>query len=92
LYDKKGNYLEAWMIGILFHENQIAELEFIIRNVLEEIKEDLLDEDLSQTLNEALMVKYKRIMELYERIAEKEKVIQMKLNFAVILRGNDSMN
>ena len=79
------------MIGILFHENQITELEFIIRNVLEELKKDLLDESLSQILKEALMVKYKRIIELYERIAEKEKVVQMKLSFAVIFRGHDSM-
>ena len=79
------------MIGILFHENQITELEFIIRNVLEELKKDLLDESLSQILKDALIVKYKRIIELYERIAEKETVIQMKLSFAVILRGHDSM-
>jgi len=42
---------------------------------LEELKEDLLDEHLSQTLKGALMVKCKRIMDLYERIVEKEKVI-----------------
>jgi hypothetical protein len=74
------------MIGILFHEDHILELEFIIRHTLEELKDDLLDEHLSQILKEALIARYKRIIQIYERIATKEKVIQMKLNFAVILR------
>ena len=77
------------MIGILFHENHIIELEFIIRKVLEELKEELSDEQLSQILRDALVVKYKSIIELYERIAVKESVIQMKLNFAAILKKYD---
>ncbi|MGP7819314.1 hypothetical protein [Niallia sp. 01092] len=64
------------MLGLILNQQEVKEIEYLIKRELDEILFDLNDERIDNNVKNAMMERYQELFSLFKRVASPKECLQ----------------